>query len=165
MLSGGITSNTVLSSGAMAFVSAGGSIISGTVLSAATISLAGTLTGGLFMSGGKLDVGTGGSVGAGQTVTLGGAGNSISIAQTTAFLADIAQFSLGDSLDLLAITYSTGSVSTSVQWTQGAGLFGDLKVSYGTSASQTLRLTGTFTTSNFALSRDTTSGTLVSFKT
>jgi len=161
---GGITSNAVPGSGAMAFISAGVAIYGGRVGSGASVVLQGALRSGLTMAGGALTVSAGAGVGAGQTVTMAGSGNAITVATDTAFNATIAGFSQGDQIDLLGPTFVPGR--TTLAWVQGAGS-GDLTIRNTASAtgrSQTLHLAGTFATSNFVVANGGSTGTVVTFR-
>ena len=137
VLGGGVGQATTIDRG-MAFVSAGGTLGGGTLLSGATLTLAqgGAVVGGL---------------------TLAGPADKLVLTRGATLGAVIADFSTGDVVDLLGIAYGG---TTSASYSATAPGLGTLTVHGGYSQVQ-LTLSGSYTTSSFALAADGAGGTLV----
>ncbi|WP_170153050.1 AIDA repeat-containing protein, partial [Roseiarcus fermentans] len=159
---GQTASNTLVGSGFSAFVHSGGVISATTVVSggALVVSSGGVVTGGLTLAGGTATVS--GAVGSGQDVVFAGSGGYLRLDDLSDFQATISGFGAGDAIDLGDFSYSSAVGVLFGPLADGLG--GTLLVANGGGA-VALVLSGSYATSNFALSADGAHGTLISFAT
>ncbi|QUD88290.1 NF038122 family metalloprotease [Phenylobacterium montanum] len=155
--SAAVAVGAVINAGGHEYVLSGGTTSGATVASGGVLSISsgGVVAGGLTLGGGTANVS--GVLGAGQTVTFQGSGGLLDIANPSAFGAIISGFVLGDTIDLPSFTYSAGTESAT--WSQ-TGTSGTLTITDGALVAN-LTLSGSYVTSNFKLSADSTGGTLI----
>jgi hypothetical protein len=110
---------------------------------------------GATLSGGQLEITSGGSAGA-TTITFSGGGTLV-LDRSTVFSGTIAGFAQPDLIDLSDIAFGS---STTLGYS-GTTSSGTLTVSDGTHTAS-LKLLGQYTAGNFNLSADGHGGTLVS---
>jgi len=120
------------------------------------VSSGGTLGGTTTLAGGKATIS--GAVAAGATIAFSGAGD-LALANPTAFAGEISGMSnSSQEIDLTGFAYAT---SETVSWTEAvSNSSGTLTVTDGAQVAH-LTLLGQYLTSNFTLSSDGHSGTLV----
>ncbi len=162
----GTAVGTVLSSGALAFISSAGTFSGGTLVSGASLFVAGSISGGLVMSGGRVTLASGAHVAGGQALTMAGSGNWLEVAANTPVNARIAEFSVGDKIDLLGPGFRSGFFGSVLSYSQRTD-YGVLTVkggTFGLGTSQTLLIGGYHTANNFVMGPDGRDGTLLTYK-
>lgn len=146
----------------MEFISSGGTISDGTVISGGTITISsgGNVLDGLTISGGTAYFA--GAQPSTQTVSFTGSNGDLVIGNQAAFQAAIGGFGKDDKIDLITFTYRNNAAATFTEAPSNTS--GTLTVPNGTGQTQ-LTLLGSYVTSNFTLSVDSGHGTLVTFNT
>jgi autotransporter passenger strand-loop-strand repeat protein len=156
--SGGIASNTSLTSRGSEVVSAGGVTMSALVNTGGVEFVAsGGLASAALISGGRLEIASGGSTGSGAVTFATSAGGTLQLDSSLTFSGLVAGFAQPDLLYLKDFAFISGA--TSAAWTQ-SGTSGSLAVTNG---SQTVDITllGHYATANFNVSSGTQGGTVV----
>ena len=157
VLSDGLASGTTLSNDSYEYISAAGTAASTTVYSSGhELAYSGGLVSGATLSGGQLELQSGGSgsgtfdFASGGLLTLDGIGSyGMLVAGFTSASAKI---------DLTDIAFA-GLTSSSLSWTPSTGS-GTLTISSGVNSASILLL-GTYTASDFSVKADSGTGTIV----
>jgi hypothetical protein len=144
-----------MSAGGVAFISSGGMVSGGTIVSGVAVTLAagGIVSGGLTLAGGTAVIS--GSVSSSQTISFAGSGGDLALATPGGFAALISGFSAGDQIDLLGLRFSSETFTQA-----SGGTSGTLTLS-GSSGQASVTLLGGYATSSFIVSSDGAGGTFV----
>jgi hypothetical protein len=110
-----------------------------------------------IISGGTLDIRSGGSIGTGATTFATSGGGTLLLENSLTFSGLVAGFGKPDRLDFRDIAFTSGA--TSATWSQ-SGTSGTLTVSSGTHTAA-LTLIGQYVAGNFHVSTDGHGGTFV----
>jgi autotransporter passenger strand-loop-strand repeat protein len=171
--SGGTTTGTVVQNGAADIVLVG-AIARGTILGGVEV-VSGVTTGALInsggleyvvsggiaraalISGGTLELTSGGSTGSGAVTFAVSGGGTLQLDDSLHFNGLVAGFGQPDMLYLKDLTFSAGT--TSASWTQ-SGTSGTLAVTNGTQTTD-ITLLGIYSTANFHVFSGGTGGTVV----
>jgi autotransporter passenger strand-loop-strand repeat protein len=159
----GSGSATTVAAGGYEFVAAGGSATGLAIDSGGFVYVAaGGSVSGVTISGGTLDLASGGLF-SGATITFSGGGELL-LNDSVQFGGLVAGFSGTDTIDLVDIPYvASGASHTTLSWTQltsGANASGTLAVSEGGHAAN-ITLIGQYAQGNFSIGAGNFGGTLV----
>ena len=149
----------------MAFIASAGTVQGGRLVSGATmvVNPYGTVTGGLTMSGAHVYLAAGARIAADQTLAMEGVGNRLEIGGRMSIGATISAFSIGDVIHLRDTGFLLLGMTTYSQ-RDGYGILGIKAHPFEFTPSQTLRVAGYHTSSNFDYTSDGNGGTLLTYR-
>jgi hypothetical protein len=120
--------------------------------------LSGGVAKGVIISGGTLDIRSGGSTGAGAATFATSGGGVLLLESSLTFSGLVAGFAKPDKLDFRDIAFTSGV--TQATWTQSGTASGTLAVTSG-SHTATITLLGQYVAGNFHVLSDNRGGTFV----
>jgi len=154
----GVAQNTLVNSGGMLTVSSGGQANAMVVQSGGSaLVMSGAAFSGATIVGGRLEISSGG-VALSSTVTFVGNSGTLQL-DSNKFRGKIEGFTADDAIDLLGITYNSGT-TTLGYLDNGTGSGGTLTVSDGVHTAR-LSMIGAYVVENFTLSTDGHGGTMI----
>jgi autotransporter passenger strand-loop-strand repeat protein len=156
VLSAGAASGTLMSNRGREIVSSG-SVDNGAHVDSGSLVVAGGVARDVVISGGTLDIKSGGSTGTGATPFATRGGGTLLLESSLTVSGLVAGFSQPDKLDFRDIGFTSGV--TSATWTQ-SGTSGKLAVTDGSHAAM-ITLLGQYVTADFRVSSDKHGGTIV----